>query len=226
MIGLFQPTSNGRVHNHTPGGKEREFLLAESLRDLRNAGLTRNADSCGAGTGDSGGFGKGNTCAKRKHTPGGHEHDQRKHGRSGRAKATHKPVTRERRLTATNNEQRLVKAIGGKQTDGNAPMDVLVNIEGVTHGIEVKTMLDNTNDKITIHPSSRRRKQEWASKGKQIHTVIFDNRNTYDGGKHRSKYSGHGLYYRRGVGSFRVGSMVAVEGYDHLMDLMAGEVDE
>ena len=98
---------------------------------------------------------------------------------------------------------------------------MLVTVGKTEHGIEVKTLLDNGNDKITMHPSSRRRKEAWARKrGRRIHTVITDDRDTFEGGTHAQQYSGHRMYYRRGVGAFRLKGMTPVRDAKHLLELM------
>jgi len=113
--------------------------------------------------------------------------------RSERAKRTHKPSTKEKQRRGEAEQARLAKVIGGRDEGDNKPFDVIVG----RHGIEVKTVMDNNNDKITVHPSSRRRKEAEAKRrGLKMHTVAIDVR----GG--RRKY-----YYREGVGAFRLRSM-------------------
>jgi len=80
---------------------------------------------------------------------------------------------------------------------------------GKMHGVEVKTLVDNKNNKITMHPSSRARKTAWAhSHHARLHTVVVDSR------------AKNKLYYHKGVGSFRMGSLQPVSSAAHLRRLM------
>lgn len=111
--------------------------------------------------------------------------------RAQRAKSSHKPATAEKQRAAERNETTLATAIGGKQTKDNEAFDVVTR----GHCIEVKTIMEGSNDKITMHPESLARKQAEASKrGLKAHTVVFDARN-------------NAVYYRQGIGSFRLGNM-------------------
>ena len=63
---------------------------------------------------------------------------------------------------------------------------------------EIKTIVTGSNDKITMHPDSLARKQDYlASNNLTGHTVVFDDRN-------------NNIYYKQGVGSFRLSSMQEV----------------
>jgi hypothetical protein len=90
--------------------------------------------------------------------------------------------------------------LNGEPTTGNEPMDVLVNARGQLHGVEIKALIDNNHDKITMHPESRRRKERWVRKNKaKGHTVAVDTRTktpTY--------------YYKKGFGAFRISNMERV----------------
>jgi hypothetical protein len=80
---------------------------------------------------------------------------------------------------------------GAEHTAGNAPFDLTVG----NHVIEVKRIVNGINDKITMHPESLARKVDFAlDNGVEPHTVVKDDRT----GK---------IYYKEGVGSFRLGSM-------------------
>ena len=126
------------------------------------------------------------------------------------AKASHKPSTRAKQMVGEASEVKVAKMIGGKSLPDNEPMDVLVQVGGKRHAIEVKTFVDNANDKITMHPASLARKTAWARLEKTtLHTVLVDTRP----GK-------RGTFYRRGVGSFRAGTMEKVRDGLHLADLM------
>jgi hypothetical protein len=139
--------------------------------------------------------------------------------RAQRALASHKPSTAEKQRWAEKNEAAVAKMLGGKTTDDNNPADVTAKSGGQLHGVEVKTLLDNKNDKITVHPESRARKEAWAkADGARLHTVVFDDRNRFG----TSGHSGHRLYYREGVGAFRLAGMTPVRDAAHLRSLVAG----
>jgi SPP1 gp7 family putative phage head morphogenesis protein len=132
--------------------------------------------------GEVGGSGEGGTPAER----------------SERARASYKPVTMEKRAIARENEHRTARALNGQKTGGNTPFDV---IRGQV-AIEIKTIIRGTNDKITMHPDSRQRKLDSARKaGLKPFTVVFDARGS----------GSPAIYYKEGVGSFRLGSMQRVD---------------
>ena len=110
------------------------------------------------------------------------------------ATRTHKPVTAEKLALAAAAERLVQSIVGGTGTDDNLPVDVTVG----KNGIEVKSLIDNGNNKITMHPDSLARKTAWAKENKSaLHTVVVDTKS----GK---------MYYRAGVGSFRIGTMQQV----------------
>jgi len=116
--------------------------------------------------------------------------------RATRAKRTHKPATVEKQRKAEAEQARLAGLVGGKETDDNEAFDVLIG----KHAVEVKCVIDNDNDKITMHPESRRRKEQFAkNNGMELHTVAIDVR----GGK-------RAYYHRDGVGAFRLSAMERV----------------
>jgi hypothetical protein len=120
--------------------------------------------------------------------------------RTARALATHKPSTQEKQALADKSEHEIAEVIGGTRTDDNDPFDTVVKTPGHMHGVEVKTLIDNTNDKITMHPDARERKIAWGRRNHAaMHTVVVDMRTS------QTQY-----YYRRGVGSFRISAMKAV----------------
>jgi len=117
-----------------------------------------------------------------------------------RAKDSHKPATVDIQRQAEANEARLAKVVKGKTSGDNKPFDVVVGTEkNPRHLIEVKTIVRGKNNKITMHPDSLRRKKAFAARfpKAKVHTVVFDDRV----GK---------IYYREGVGSFRLKGMVEV----------------
>lgn len=133
--------------------------------------------------------------------------------RRRKALLTHKPSTAAKQRVAAASEKTITKILKALRTKNNAAMDTILKHRRTgLHGIEVKTLLDNKNDKITMHPSSRRRKLEWAKVNRAaLHTVVVDRRSK------RSK-----IYYRSGVGSFRLKSLLPVKGGAHLRSLIGG----
>lgn len=129
--------------------------------------------------------------------------------RSIAATATYKPSTKEKQAIANAAEIRIHKIIGGDRTPDNDAFDVLVKKGRKLHSVEVKAIIDNKNDKITMHSPSRKRKELWAIDNNAVpHTVGVDTRN---GGQ---------LYYRSGVGAFRLGKMTKVRNAAHLRQLI------
>ena len=141
--------------------------------------------------------------------------------RAARALASYKPATKAKQDHAEGNEEKLARHIGGRGLPDNEPMDVLVPRPGGEHGIELKTMLDNARGAITVHGDARLRKHRWAeATGNRIHTVVMDDRDVWEDGAHVALFSGHKLYYRRGVGSFSVKAMYPVKSYAELKELL------
>jgi hypothetical protein len=107
-----------------------------------------------------------------------------------RARASYVPVTREKQQAAELNEKILAAAIGGEVTHNNSAFDV---VKG-KYAIEVKTIFPGVkNNKITMHPKSRMRKEAFAKQFKmKAHTVIFDERDEK-------------IHVAVGVGAFRLG---------------------
>ena len=87
-----------------------------------------------------------------------------------------------------------------------------------TKGIEVKTMIDNDNDKITMRKGAVEKKTAWMRRNHaSVHTVVVDDRDKFG----NKNFSGHRLYYRRGFGSFRLVNMIKVESPEHLKRLLS-----
>lgn len=92
------------------------------------------------------------------------------------------------------------------RTANNKPFDILTR-DG-KHGIEVKTLTIGANEKITMKREAMERKYKYANDhGMRLHTVVVDMR----GGK-----SVKGIYYKEGVGSFRLGGMAKLKGPESL----------
>lgn len=127
-------------------------------------------------------------------------------GRSERASSTYKPSTAAKQQLADKSERHLASALGAQRTPDNSAFDL---IKGKA-GIEVKTLIDNRNSKITMHPSSRLRKLREARRSKlSSHTVVIDRRGA------RPEY-----YYARGVGSFRLQNMQKLTGLNELRTVL------
>jgi hypothetical protein len=107
-----------------------------------------------------------------------------------------------------NNERELAAAVGGFVTRGSAPVDVVVTRSGrPAHGIELKTLVTQGNDKITMKTAAMSRKFDWADEhGAELHTVVFDDRDAMDDTSKRR------VYHRVGIGSFRIGNMRLLPG--------------
>lgn len=139
------------------------------------------------------------------------------------AKANAKRVDKDiQRYSEEHNEPMLAKALGGESLDDNEPVDVVTTIDGKLHGIELKTMVDNDNNKLTMKADAMQRKASWARRnGGKVHTVVYDDHKVFNAkgaGKH--DYSKREIYYRRGYGSFRVNGMHKVESMAELKSLM------
>jgi hypothetical protein len=150
---------------------------------------------------------------------------QPKNPKVARAIKSHKPATKEKQQWAERNETVILGLLGGNSmtTGDNKPTDVNMNVGEKLHGVEVKTFLDNKNSKVTMHKDSRERKLAWAKKNRaKLHTIVVDDRDRFKAktGKGSGNYSGHRLYYREGVGSFTLDSMIKVESPKHLKELM------
>ena len=128
--------------------------------------------------------------------------------RAATASATYKPSTKAKQDLATAAEKRVTKMLGGESTGDNLPVDVIVKGGGKTYGVEVKSISDNGNNKITMHPPSLARKLAWAKTNRaSVHTVVVDTRSNT-------------VYYREGVGSFRLHTLTRVQSAAHLRKLL------
>ena len=118
-------------------------------------------------------------------------------GKRERAVQTYVPVDASVRRAAGRQQMRIARVVGGESTLDNAPLDVLVG----RHGIEVKALLSQKNDKLTMHPESLARKEAFVRREKLVgHTVAIDLRDP----------KAPQLYYAKGFGSFRLSGMERV----------------
>jgi hypothetical protein len=134
-----------------------------------------------------------------------------------RAKAAHHLIDKSvQRYAEEHNEPRFAKAMGGVSFPDGEPADVVIaGPDGrVRHGIELKTMVDNKNNKITMKRSAMERKAAWERKNKAtFHTVVLDDHAAFNAnGPGEHDESRRRIFYRRGFGSFRVGTMYEVKG--------------
>lgn len=112
-------------------------------------------------------------------------------------------VAKDQQDKAEEIERLVTKALGGVQQHNNSPMDVVMKFpNGKTMGLEVKSLLLQKNDKITMKRESLAKKVQWGKDNKSnIGTVVVDLRQ-----------KGMQVYYRDGVGSFRIMHMTEVQG--------------
>ena len=97
--------------------------------------------------------------------------------------------------------------VDGEVTPGNQPFDVL--IPETRDAIEVKTLVDNKNSKITMHKESRIRKERFARKNLlKPHTVAIDARQNFSENWQEAEFSSPDkVFYKKGVGSYYIRSM-------------------
>jgi hypothetical protein len=135
--------------------------------------------------------------------------------RARRALNTYKPMDKKKSDVARMGEEKVLMMTRTTKTSDQDAFDTYVKVGRKLHAVEVKTMTDQVNSKITMHPGALRRKLSTAKRlGAVAHTVIVDSRPP-------SLNSGHDVYYMRGVGSFRVpGRLIRVQSSDHLKQLM------
>lgn len=114
-----------------------------------------------------------------------------------RALRTHKPSTKKKQDIAEAEAQKVADILRAKHTDDHLPLDITFKRGGRMHGVEVKTFIDNTNDKVTMHADSLARKWDWCRKNNAIgHTVVVDKRGP------KTRY-----FYKEGFGSFKLNSL-------------------
>ncbi len=103
------------------------------------------------------------------------------------------------------------------QSDDSKPFDVTRKSGGRTHGIEVKTKINSANtdtgNRVWMKEHALSLKDDWMNQQGHVgHTVVFDHRDRAVDAKggfigNKAAWSGHELYYKRGVGKYRLGSM-------------------
>jgi hypothetical protein len=122
------------------------------------------------------------------------------------------------------NEPVLAKSLGGQSYRDSEPVDVVVHKAGkIEHGVELKTMTENKNNKITMNKQARGLKAAWMVENEPaaFHTVVFDDHKVFNAkGEGQHDDSKRRIFYKRGYGSFRVGSMHEVGSMGELSKLM------
>jgi hypothetical protein len=154
------------------------------------------------------GGGQDNSCGKDE---GSSQSD-----RSARASASYNPATKEKQQASDKLEVDMAKALGATRSEDNLPMDITA--KGGKVGLEVKMVHDGKHDKVHMRPDSRQRKEAWVADkpGRKAYTVIVDNRDKFEGGKHADKYSGNKIYWKQGVGAFRFSTMNTAKNFADL----------
>jgi len=149
------------------------------------------------------------------HTTDGPEGGLKRSGtslKSALAKDTFKPSTKAKQDQGDASQRDVAKRLGHEVSGDNSPMDVVgKDAHGKPTAVEVKTLCDQKNDKLTMHPDAKARKDAYGvANGATLWTVAVDNRDTFNGGAHVGLYSGNKIYLKEGVGSYRVSSMTPV----------------
>lgn len=208
-----------RVWNEEPLRYARKFREEDHPRG--------QPDNAGQFAEKPGGKGKGKPKAK---SPNAGKAAKKKTDseRVARAKASHKLVAEDiQRYAEEHNEPQFAKKMKGRSLPNGEPVDVVLpNPDAPTHGIELKTMVDNGNDKLTMDSYSQVRKILWEKEtGATVHTIVIDDRNVYSADGNHKPESNRKYYYRRGVaGSARIGSLHEVKSIKELRRLM--DMDE
>lgn len=137
-------------------------------------------------------------------------------------------VSKAEHVFAKGVEQRISRKLSAKWLSDNEPVDAALIAEGKEHGIEIKSLPKGSKQAITMHDDARLRKVEYAAENpnREVHTVAYDGRNEYAGGKFRANYSGHTLYYRRGAGAYSLNSMHKVKDFEELSQLIKTPYDQ
>lgn len=152
------------------------------------------------------------------------------------------------RYAEEHEEPDIARKIGGVWIKGDGPVDVEIkNKYGkIKHGIELKVVVDNNNDKITMHGSAEAKKAAWEKKHKAtFHTVVIDDSGCVAhnltgketrrgktkkiadslerylaGDKKAMDMSKRKIYYRRGFGSFRFHNMQPIKDFKELRHIL------
>lgn len=143
--------------------------------------------------------------------------------KAARALASAKRVDKNiQRYAEEFNEPRFAKLVGGKSYPDSEPVDVTTKSGD---GVELKTMVDNANGKITMDSYAQVRKIVWEQEnGKQFHTVISDDSACYPESCEAGQRT---YYYRRGVaGSARIANLYKCKDETELLKMMKTSEDK
>lgn len=145
--------------------------------------------------------------------------------KSERAKAAHVMVDKGiQRYAEEYNEPRIAKALGGVSFPNGEPIDIAIaGANGVVaHGIELKTVVKNSNGKITMKGEAIARKAKWERKNKaKIHTLVIDDTDVFNAkGEGKHDPSKRKIYYANGYGSFRIQSMYQAKDMAEVLKLI------
>lgn len=144
-----------------------------------------------------------------------------------RAKAAHHMIDKTvQRYAEEHNEPKFAKKIGGESYPDGEAFDIGIKdaADGkMRHGVELKTMVDNKANKITMKRSAMENKAAWEKKHKALgHTVVLDDSKVFNAkGEGQHDESKRKIFYRRGYGSFRVNTMYQVKDMAELKILLA-----
>lgn len=184
------------------------------LADLVEVMELASGSNCGIA---KGGFQPGNDCARGTGGSAGRTRSSRKAPKqrkdsvkSARAKAAYVPATKEKQQASDQLEIDVASALGATRSGDNLPMDVVAKRGRKEIGLEVKMIHDGKDTKVHMRKDSRQRKEAWLEekpKNREAYTVVIDNRDQFENGAHKDKYSGHRIYFKQGVGAFRLNSM-------------------
>lgn len=145
--------------------------------------------------------------------------------RAERAKASYIPADKLAQDRGDKRQKDVAGWLGMEVTSDNKAMDSTGKVtRGKMCGVEVKTFTRQKNDKVTMHPESLDRKNAWLKANKAIGwTVVIDDRDKFEGGAHKAVYSGNKIWIQKGFGSFRIGSMHAIDSPRTLRAIIHGE---
>lgn len=113
--------------------------------------------------------------------------------------------------------EKLIGVWLGVQPEGHfSPVDLIIHVDGIMHGIEVKALTTSKQGRVVLRKLCRVSKQEWAGAVDAVlHTVAVDLREEPDNPP---------VYYRKGIGSYWIKNMVPVMDPVHLKRLL-GSID-
>jgi len=137
---------------------------------------------------------------------------------------------------AEKTKHRVARVIGGvpeEDTDDagqrdKKPYDVRLDApDGSIHDVEVKTMTVGSKQSISVHEDALMRKvRRSRDAGSTFHTIVYDDRKTYDSGSNSENFSGNRIYYKRGSGRYSLSQMHPVKSESELRDLILAPTRE